>query len=42
MVGETTKEDRVYLVPGNRRDFKTVADLGQFLFNFNDGRARNR
>ena len=33
--------DGVYLMSGNRCDFKVVSHLGQFLFNFGDGRIRN-
>jgi hypothetical protein len=32
--------DRLYLVSGNRSDYKQVVDLGYFLFDFNDGRIR--
>ena len=33
--------DGVYLMSGNRCDFKVVSHLGSFLFDFDDGRARN-
>jgi hypothetical protein len=32
--------DGVYLISGNRCDFKQVSDLGRFLFDFDDGRVR--
>ena len=32
--------DRVYLISGNRCDFKQASDLAHFLFDFNDGRIR--
>ena len=33
--------DDVYLMSGNRYDFKVVSHLGRFLFDFGDGRIRN-
>ena len=33
--------DGVYLMSGNRCDFKAVSHLGRFLFSFADGRVRN-
>lgn len=38
---ERVMSEDVYLMSGNRCDFKVVSHLGQFLFNFDDGRMRN-
>jgi hypothetical protein len=32
--------NRVYLMSGNRCDFKQASDLAHFLFDFDDGRIR--
>jgi hypothetical protein len=37
---EDIMADRLHLVSGNRSDYKQVADLGHFLFDFDDGRIR--
>lgn len=37
---EEIMEKRVYLISGNRCDFKQASHLGHFLFDFNDGRTR--
>ena len=37
---EEIMENGVYLISGNRCDFKQASHLGHFLFDFGDGRAR--
>ena len=37
---ETIIGHPAYLISGNRYNFKQVSELGRFLFNFNNGRAR--
>jgi hypothetical protein len=37
---EGIMSDGVYLIAGNRCDFKQASHLGRFLFGFDDGRAR--
>lgn len=32
--------NRVYLMSGNRSNFKVVSQLGHFLFDFEDGKVR--